>query len=92
MIRLLLLAAMISAVAPSRAAASDLTLEDVRALVAAMGFNPGTSRLFGNRGVQTLTNVDVDKGEKRGEFVIRVRILGPKAARRHHSAEAIPPH
>lgn len=75
--KLLLLGALISApcVAPPPAQGAELTLDAVKALIAMSGVNPGTSRQIGSFGIQTLTKVEVKKGENKGDFVIHLHIV-----------------
>ena len=66
--------AILAAIASTQTMAADLSASDVRELLAAVGFNPGTSRVIGEFGVQTLTKVAVAKGHRRGEFIIQINI------------------
>lgn len=73
------LVAALAAVVAFPAAAADMTPDDLRALLAMAGLNRGTSRAIGDLGVQTVTSVTVERGARRGDFVVRVHIEGRPA-------------
>jgi hypothetical protein len=65
--------ALLLLISPSAAGVRDLTPEHVRGLLAAVGVNPGTSRMLdGERYV--LRSVVVANGGRPGEFLIRLRV------------------
>lgn len=52
----------------------ELTVDQARQIVAGAGLNPGTVRQIGDLGRYALRSVEVDRGHRPGEFIIRVRV------------------
>ena len=61
-------------VSSSAAGVRDLTVDQVRYLLSATGFNPGTVRMIGDAGRYELRSVLVESGTHHNEFVVKVRI------------------
>ena len=51
-----------------------LTVDEVRYLISASGFNPGTVRQLGENGRYVLRSVAVEPGHQHGEFVVRIKV------------------
>ena len=61
-------------VSSSAAGVRDLTVDQVRYLISASGFNPGTVRMLGDSGRYELRSVLVEPGSHHNEFLVKVRI------------------
>ena len=66
--------ALLLLVTPTAAGVRDLTVEQVRYLLSATGFNPGTVRMLGDAGRYELRSVLVESGSHHNEFLVKVRI------------------
>jgi hypothetical protein len=58
----------------SSAGQRDLTVDEVRYLIAASGFNPGTIKQIGELGQYQLKSVLVEGGKQHGEYLIRIQV------------------